>query len=343
LSVVSRQPLRQKENDDEEDEFSQDRLSLEAGRKFEYTRQDMKPNALRTMVVIALSLATLALVAPARAAQQDKPEPPAIIRKTTGVLLAMATYRVEAVYPSQAMTTRTRGMVVVEVTIDEEGRVISARTVSGPPLLADAAETAARLWMFKPTMLQGSPVKVIGTLMFNFIPPDVHDPAREIERLKRSIAEHPDVPKLHDQLGHAYEDNRQFDEALKAYQRAVALKPDYAEAQVAIGDLQMKLNRYKEALDAYHQAVLLDLTPEAKAIAYRSMALIYYRSDRFAEAIEPLKQAIALAPQGSLYLNLGLTYLKLGDKALAMKQYEMLKESDSILAEQLLKMINEEQ
>jgi len=42
-----------------------------------------------------------------------------------------------------------------------------------------------------------------------------------------------------------------------------------------------------------------------------------------------------------MYLDLGLAYLKLGDGASAMEQYRLLKERNSILAERLLKQINE--
>jgi protein TonB len=62
------------------------------------------------------------------------------------------------------------GAVVVEITIDEEGNVISARAMSGHPLLKDAAVAAARSWKFRPTMLSGQAVKVIGTITFNFTP-----------------------------------------------------------------------------------------------------------------------------------------------------------------------------
>jgi TonB family protein len=60
------------------------------------------------------------------------------------------------------------GAVVVEVTIDENGNVIAASAVSGHPLLKDAAVAAARRWKFQATKLSGQPVKVIGTITFNF-------------------------------------------------------------------------------------------------------------------------------------------------------------------------------
>ena len=309
----------------------------------------MRRDTLRMKAVIGL-LVSLPVFLPSAQAAQQRPaeaqkqaETQKIVRQSTNALLASALNRVEAVYPPLALTARVSGAVFVEVTIDEGGNVTSAHALAGHALLKDAAVEAARSWTFKPTIVQGKPVKVAGSLKFTFSLPDyiLRDPVRIIGRLKRQIARSPLNPTLYYQLGRAYEDDRQYEDALKAYARAVALKPNYGEARVAIGSLNMKLNQCDEALDAYNQAVLLDLTPEIKAGAYRAMALIYFRRDQFQEAVEPFKQAIALAPQGSMHLNLGLTYLKLGDKPSAMEQYRLLKERDSILAEQLLKQIND--
>jgi TonB family protein len=85
-----------------------------------------------------------------------------------GVLQGEAIKRVEPQYPLTAKSNLVSGTVVVEVTVDEEGNVIDARTLSGHNLLQDAAKTAARGWKFKPTLLSGLPVKVIGTISFNF-------------------------------------------------------------------------------------------------------------------------------------------------------------------------------
>jgi len=96
------------------------------------------------------------------------PKPPTIIRKSGGVLQGSATRRVEPSYPPLAKAAHVTGSVMVEITIDENGSVISASALSGHPLLKDAAVQAARGWKFAPTQLSGVPVKVIGTITFNF-------------------------------------------------------------------------------------------------------------------------------------------------------------------------------
>ena len=63
---------------------------------------------------------------------------------------------------------RTTGVVIVEVVIDEDGKVISANAVSGPSMLRDVAAQAAMRARFSPTKLSGQPVKVSGTINYNF-------------------------------------------------------------------------------------------------------------------------------------------------------------------------------
>jgi len=75
------------------------------------------------------------------------------------------------VYPAVAKQVNASGEVRVEVIIGEDGRVISANAVSGHPALRSAAEDAARKWVFKPTLLDGRPVKQPGTLSFVFMQP----------------------------------------------------------------------------------------------------------------------------------------------------------------------------
>ena len=84
------------------------------------------------------------------------------------VLQGRAVFRAEPLYPAAAKNERVSGTVIVEVTVSETGNVMSTRAVCGPDLLVPAAVEAARKWRFAPTLLSGVPVKVIGTITFNF-------------------------------------------------------------------------------------------------------------------------------------------------------------------------------
>ncbi|HEY0544864.1 MAG TPA: TonB family protein [Pyrinomonadaceae bacterium] len=104
--------------------------------------------------------------APPPAPPTPKPVPKAPI--SGGVLNGKALSLPKPAYPAIAKTARASGTVVVQVTIDENGSVISANAISGPPLLRAAAVQAARGARFSPTKLSGQPVKVTGVINFNF-------------------------------------------------------------------------------------------------------------------------------------------------------------------------------
>lgn len=59
-------------------------------------------------------------------------------------------------------------MVVVDITIDENGDVVSAEAVSGPPELHEASVEAARQWKFEPIRVDGEAIKVSGKIVFSF-------------------------------------------------------------------------------------------------------------------------------------------------------------------------------
>jgi TonB family protein len=84
------------------------------------------------------------------------------------ILQGRATLRIEPEYPMAAKRARISGNVVVEVTVDENGKVLEARSLCGPNILAEAAVKAARKWEFTPTQLNGKPVVVQGTITFRF-------------------------------------------------------------------------------------------------------------------------------------------------------------------------------
>jgi len=72
-------------------------------------------------------------------------------------------------YPPIARAAHAAGQVLVQVIIDEEGKVVAAAAVSGHPLLYGVSVAAARQARFSPTKFNGEPVKVTGVISYNFV------------------------------------------------------------------------------------------------------------------------------------------------------------------------------
>jgi TonB family protein len=101
---------------------------------------------------------------------ENAPSPPAQPARmvTGGVLNGSALNLPTPLYPEAARRMRTSGVVEVEVVIDENGKVVSAKAVSGPVVFRDNAVQAALRAKFTPSKLSGQPVKVTGKIIYNF-------------------------------------------------------------------------------------------------------------------------------------------------------------------------------
>lgn len=98
------------------------------------------------------------------------PEPPKPARVVSkGVVNGQALSLPRPNYPEMAKRIRLQGVVNVQVLIDEEGRVISAKAISGSPFLTPEAQRAAMQARFSPTRLGDQPVKVSGIITYNFV------------------------------------------------------------------------------------------------------------------------------------------------------------------------------
>jgi protein TonB len=86
-----------------------------------------------------------------------------------GSLLDRATQKISPTYPTTARSAHVTGVVTVYVEVDEKGLVVAVPRTEGPQLLKKAAEDAARRWKFRPTMIDGQPVRVMGFISFNFV------------------------------------------------------------------------------------------------------------------------------------------------------------------------------
>jgi TonB family protein len=86
-----------------------------------------------------------------------------------GQLNSLALKLAVPVYPAVAQRLNIQGKVTVQVTLDEEGKVVSAKAVNGQGMLRAASEDAIRNSKFKPTMVGTRAVKATGFVVYNFV------------------------------------------------------------------------------------------------------------------------------------------------------------------------------
>lgn len=79
--------------------------------------------------------------------------------------------KIEPAYPWRARRTRLSGTVLLEVIVNENGDVYSARVVRGHRMLNQAALDAILRWKYAPFLWMGQPVSVLITVTLVFKPP----------------------------------------------------------------------------------------------------------------------------------------------------------------------------
>jgi TonB family protein len=87
---------------------------------------------------------------------------------SSGVLNGQALSLPSPIYPDAARRLQMIGSVRVEVVVDENGKVVSAKATSGPGMLREPAVQAAYRARFSPTKLSGKPVIVTGEIIYKF-------------------------------------------------------------------------------------------------------------------------------------------------------------------------------
>jgi TonB family protein len=137
----------------------------------------MKPMlpALRRAATVAALAGFLAPVSGGRAQASEAPQPSAsaapdqpLVAGSDGVPVPKRTKTVQPEYPKEAILQGIRGIVILEVVIDTEGKVASVDVVRSVPPLDEAAIAAVRQWEYTVTKVKGKPVPVRFTVPITF-------------------------------------------------------------------------------------------------------------------------------------------------------------------------------
>jgi protein TonB len=74
----------------------------------------------------------------------------------------------DPVYPRLAEQMKIQGSVTLQVNIDKNGNIVGTQVLSGPPILAAAAQEAVRQWRFRPRYKNGAPIDTEAHVVVNF-------------------------------------------------------------------------------------------------------------------------------------------------------------------------------
>jgi len=119
----------------------------------------------------------------------------------------------------------------------------------------------------------------------------------------------PDNPRIHYDLGIAYDRKGFSEDAVKEFQKAIALKPDYSEALNYLGTLYLTRGRYDEAIQSFNRALANPLYETPSVALYNMGRALRAKGDTRA-AYATFSEAVRKEPNSYLVpileLNMGV-------------------------------------
>jgi tetratricopeptide (TPR) repeat protein len=240
-----------------------------------------------------------------------------------------------------------------------------ARGVESAPLyalLADVYEQAGHFENAIPAMrraIQRDPQSEKYRFAYGVLLTNAYAPAAAVIRLEEALKEFPDSPRLWFALGLAHFKQVRDGDATRAFGRAAALDPKFAPAYAYLGLLDLRRGDVAGAVALYERALRTDpklgvlhyllaeallQQPDADAARVEShlkqaaqldpafssprlsLAKLYLRGERWADAVAELEKVTALEPDSAdAYYQLSRAYVRLKRAAEAQAAVETFK------------------
>ena len=249
------------------------------------------------------------------------------IRLGPGLPTPHVVKRVNASYTPDALKAGVSGTVLVDATVDSQGKVIDAAVVRSIPLLDGAALAAVRQWEFTPTVLNGKAVPVIISieLMFDTRPSPSAPPSSPSGPAAPAPAAPAREPKIDSDLEAAFQllGKRQNEEALRAFRKANDQRgQNCAVCYMGIARAYEMLGAAKNVVENCDRALAIERNDRTLIAQARQLKAIALQDlgpkdpKRLREAEEELRAALTLEPAANfLRFNLGLVLLRQGRDA----------------------------
>ena len=148
-----------------------------------------------------------------------------------------------------------------------------------------------------------------------------------IELCRRAVEVQPDDVGLLNELGSAYLQAGQADEALRIYEKLIAMDKDNPAYYCSLGETLFACGQLEKSEAAYSDAVAID--PEQADRYHFKLASLYLTTSNYLAAVKTLETCIASCPDKPIYhCCLGDAFIGLGEPQKARAAYEKAVESD---------------
>ena len=156
---------------------------------------------------------------------------------------------------------------------------------------------------------------------------DAKQPEEALAAYQKAIELDPKLTYPHNGLGIVYYNQGKLEEALAAYQTAIELDPKLTYPHNGLGNVYQNQGKLEEAITTYQKAIELD---PKDASNHNNLGNVYDEQGKLEEAITAYQKAIELKPNSALYHdNLGDIYRQQGEVDKAIKAYKKAIKLDS--------------
>lgn len=149
-----------------------------------------------------------------------------------------------------------------------------------------------------------------------------------LAELRKAEAINPDDPVLHNHLGLVFMARERVDDAIVHFEKAVQLNPDYSLAKNNLGSAYLVDQEWDKAI-AVLEPVTEDLLYATPHFPLANLGWAYYNKQQYDRARQYLQKALKLDPEFFIArLNLGRTYLAVGQLRQALALFEALADTN---------------
>jgi len=177
--------------------------------------------------------------------------------------------------------------------------------------------------------LELNPGSANANLLYSTYLRDIGRPDEALVYAKRAYEIDGPLPTSILNLGGAYSNARQYDQAIELFLKAIEMDPNFAPAHAQLGHVYLKKGMYVDAIRELQKAKALDNSPERQG-RFAWLAYAYAASGNRHEAQKMLDELKGIARQRYIPpYNFALIYAGLGDKDQAFAWLEKAYEEHS--------------